>query len=87
MTSSPPSASSVKGLTMPGSIDPAKLEPFPPVLKCATVLGIGKNQAYRMAKDGTFPIPVHKINNRLKCSKYDLCRYLGVPGYRDGDAA
>jgi len=65
------------------NIDPLALEPFPLALTCARVLGIGRNQAYRMIGDGTFPITVHKINSRFKCSKYDLLRYLGVPGYRD----
>jgi hypothetical protein len=64
-------------------IDPLKLKPFPSLLTAAGVLGIGRNQAYRMAREGKFPVPVHDVNGRYKVSKYDLLRYLRVPGYFD----
>jgi hypothetical protein len=63
--------------------DPLKLEPLGPVLTASQVLKIGRNQTYRMVRDGTYPVPVHVINGRFKVSKYDVLRYLGVPGYRD----
>lgn len=63
--------------------DPEKLEPLGPVLTASQVMGIGRNQTYRMIKDGTYPVPVHMINGRFKVSKYDVLRYLGVPGHRD----
>ncbi len=67
--------------------DPLKLEPLGPVLTASQVLKIGRNQTYRMVRDGTYPVPVHVINGRFKVSKYDVLRYLGVPGYRDDTPA
>ena len=56
--------------------------PVSPDLKTAArALGIGKNQAYRMVRDGTFPIPVQENNGRFKVSKFDVLAYLHVPGY------
>ena len=68
-------------------IDPLKLEPFPALLTAAGVLGIGRNQAYRLAREGKFPVPVHDVNGRYKVSKYDLLRYLRVPGYFEHEQA
>ena len=62
--------------------DPEKLPPTFPVLTASRVIGIGRNQTYRMVKDGSYPVPVREINGRYRVSKYDVLRYLGVPGYR-----
>ena len=46
----------------------------------ARAIGIGKNQAYRQVKDGTFPVRVlPSADGRYRVSKYDLLAYLGTP--------
>ena len=51
------------------------------LLTAARALGIGRNQAYRMARDGTFPVLVREANGRYAVSKFDILRQLRVPGY------
>jgi len=68
-------------------IDPEKLPPTFPVLVASQAIGIGRNQTYRMIKDGTYPIPVLENNGRHRVSKYDLLRYLGAPGYYEPEQA
>ena len=44
----------------------------------ARALGIGKNQAYRLLRDGQFPVRVITVCGRHKVSRFDLLRYLGA---------
>jgi hypothetical protein len=53
----------------------------------ARALAIGRNQSYRMVRDGTFPVPVRENNGRLTVSKYDVLAYLHVPGYYEPERA
>lgn len=62
-------------------VDPQKLPPMIPLLTASRAISIGKNQTYRMLKNGTYPLPVRENNGRFTVSKYDLLRYLHAPGY------
>jgi hypothetical protein len=44
----------------------------------AKALAIGKNKAYDMVADGTFPIPVHRYRREFRCHRPDLFRHLGL---------
>lgn len=68
-------------------IDLLTLPPTFSVLVASKVIGIGRNQTYRMIKDGSYPIPVLENNGRHRASKYDLLRYLRVPGYFEPEQA
>ena len=68
-------------------VDPEKLPPTFPVLVASKVISIGKNQTYRMLKDGTYPLPVKENNGRFTVSRYDLLRYLHAPGYHEPEQA
>ena len=61
--------------------DPENLPPMIPMLTASKMISIGKNQSYRMIRDGTYPLPVRENNGRLTVSKYDVLRYLHAPGY------
>jgi hypothetical protein len=62
--------------------------PVSPSLKqAAMAVGMGRNQAYRAAKDGTFPVPVRGDSGTLRVSKFDLLAYLRVPGYYEPEPA
>lgn len=68
----------------------SELENLPAVISVITasrILGIGKNQAYAMIKQGVYPVRVLNINGRYKVSKFDLLAYLGAPGYERPDLA
>lgn len=41
-------------------------------------LGVGRNKAYEMARNGTFPVRVLKIGERYRVPVADLERYLGI---------
>lgn len=58
--------------------DPEELPPTFPVMTASAVIGIGRNQTYRMIKDGTYPVRILPINGRYKVSRYDLLAYLGA---------
>ncbi len=68
-------------------IDPLTLPPTFSVLTASQVLGIGKNQTYRLIEDGSYPLPVLGAKGRYKVSKWDLLRYLRVPGYFEPEQA
>jgi hypothetical protein len=51
------------------------------VIRASKILGIGKNQAYELIKQGRYPIRVLNISGRYRVSKFDLLAFLGVPGY------
>jgi hypothetical protein len=67
--------------------DPEKLPPMVPLMTARLWVDVGRNQAYQMVRDGTFPVLVREINGRYKVSKWDLLAYLGVPGYREDATA
>lgn len=41
-------------------------------------IGVGKNKAYEMARNGTFPVRVLKLGARYRVPVADLDRYLGL---------
>ena len=43
-------------------------------------LTVGRNQGYRLQKQGRFPVRVINICGRLKVTKHDLLAYLGGDG-------
>jgi excisionase family DNA binding protein len=45
----------------------------------AKALNIGKNKAYEMVAEGTFPIPVHRYGREYRAHRPDLFRHLGLP--------
>jgi hypothetical protein len=51
------------------------------IIAASKILGIGKNQAYAMVKQGLYPVRVLNISGRFKISKFDLLAYLDAPGY------
>jgi hypothetical protein len=58
----------------------------PSLRQAAEAVGMGRNQAYRAAKAGKFPVPVRADTGTLRVSKFDLLAYLRVPGYYDPPA-
>jgi hypothetical protein len=52
------------------------------LMTAARAWGIGKNQAYAMARAGTFPVRVRQIGGRYKVSKFDLLTALNAPAAR-----
>ncbi len=41
-------------------------------------LGMGRNKAYRLHRDGQFPIAVREIGDQEKCTRADILAYLGI---------
>jgi hypothetical protein len=58
----------------------------PRLMDAARAFGMGRNQAYRAARDGTFPIPVREENGRFRVSKFDVLAHLHMPGYGEPQA-
>lgn len=48
------------------------------VPEAGDVLGLGRNKAYELARQGEFPVRVLKIGSRYRVSRADLERYLGI---------
>ncbi|MFI1563909.1 helix-turn-helix domain-containing protein [Streptomyces sp. NPDC020490] len=40
--------------------------------------GVGRTVAYRMVRDGEFPVPVIRVGNKYRVSAAELWRVLGV---------
>ena len=40
--------------------------------------GVGRTVAYRMVRDGQFPVPVLRVGNKYRVSTAELWRMLGV---------
>lgn len=40
--------------------------------------GVGRTVAYRMVRDGEFPVPVLRVGNKYRVSTAELWRMLGV---------
>ncbi|MEX5634995.1 helix-turn-helix domain-containing protein [Parafrankia sp. FMc2] len=51
---------------------------LPLVPNVAGILGVGENEAYRRAKDGTLPVPAWKIGNRWMVPTARLRELLGL---------
>jgi hypothetical protein len=51
----------------------------------ASVLGIGRTTAYRLAKEKSFPVPVLKVGHRYVVAVANLLKALGAT--TDADAA
>ncbi len=63
---------------------PAELDALPVVFSLETAaraLGVGRNQAYDLARRGQFPVRVRVICGRYRVTRYDLMAWLGAPGY------
>lgn len=59
----------------------AELLALPPAIDIRTAarqINIGEAKGYRMAKDGTFPIPVLRIGGRWRVVTEDLLKLLGI---------
>jgi predicted site-specific integrase-resolvase len=48
------------------------------IVTAGSVLGIGRTTAYRLARSGTFPVPVLKIGNRYLVPITHLLRAVGI---------
>ncbi len=44
----------------------------------AAAFGMGRTQAYELAKCGEFPTPVLRLGNRYRVTRADLLRALGI---------
>ena len=63
-----------------------ELEGLPVVFSFETAcraISVGRNQGYRLLKQGQFPVRVTTVCGRHKVSKYDLLTYLGAYGAAD----
>ncbi len=68
---------------------PAELESLPVTFgleTAARAIGLGRNQAYALAKAGEFPVRVRRINGRYRVTRFDLLAWLGAPGYAEPPA-
>lgn len=43
----------------------------------ARAFGMGRTQAYELARKGEFPVPVLRLGNRYRVTRADLLRALG----------
>ncbi len=48
------------------------------VVTAGAVLGIGRTTAYRLARTGTFPVPVLQVGNRYLVAVAHLLKALGA---------
>lgn len=55
---------------------PVSVELWP---TAARAFGMGRTQAYELAKRGEFPTPVLRLGNRYRVNRADLLRALGIP--------
>jgi len=44
----------------------------------ARAFGIGRDQAYRLAREGTFPVPVLRLGRYLRVSRAAVMATLGI---------
>ncbi|GAA3829016.1 hypothetical protein GCM10022380_54450 [Amycolatopsis tucumanensis] len=56
-------------LAMPPTID---------VPTAGAVLGMNRDKAYKLVRDGEFPLPILRVGKRLRVSTDALLKYLGV---------
>lgn len=58
------------------------------LVTAARAFGIGRSQAYELARQGTFPVQVLRVGRKLRVTRADLLRSLGeYPDATAGDAA
>jgi excisionase family DNA binding protein len=48
------------------------------VPEAAAMLGIGERTAYNLIDNGTFPVPVRMVGNRMRISRAELAAFCGV---------
>lgn len=57
------------------------LRDLPPTLglqKAGELLGFSRQHTYDLAREGEFPVPVHRVRGRYRVPTAPLLRYLGV---------
>lgn len=57
--------------------DPRTLPAIVTLQDASRILRIGKNRAYGMVRDGSYPVPVTEDAGRFRVRKTDLLAYLG----------
>lgn len=48
------------------------------VVTAGSILGIGRNKAYQLAREGRFPVPVNKLGSRHSVAVAHLLQALGL---------
>lgn len=64
--------------TPPFPNSPSELPPVVDVVTAAAWLGVGRTTAYRLAANGTFPVPVLRIGTSLRVPTAPLLRLLDL---------
>ncbi|WP_157436479.1 helix-turn-helix transcriptional regulator [Actinospica robiniae] len=64
--------------TPPSPNSPSELPPVVNVVTAAAWLGVGRTTAYRLAANGTFPVPVLRIGTSLRVPTAPLLRLLDI---------
>ena len=67
------------------SPDPRTLPPMLDLMTAASLLGIGRTTAYRLARNGTFPVPVQRIGASYKIPTAPLLDLLGIQRHATAD--
>lgn len=49
------------------------------LITAGQILGISRNLAYRQARTGSFPIPIHRVGRTYRVRISDLLAYLHIP--------
>lgn len=48
------------------------------VLTAGRAFGLGRDQSYRMARDGSFPVPILRMGRSLRVSSAAVMRFLDI---------
>ena len=48
------------------------------LMDSATLLGISRNEAYKLAKAGTYPVPTYQVGMRRRVARNDVLTLLAV---------
>jgi predicted DNA-binding transcriptional regulator AlpA len=67
MTAKTPTPAEI--LTWPVTVD---------ILTAASAWGLGRDQASRMARDNTFPVPVLRLGRYLRVTRSSILEALGI---------
>jgi len=51
-----------------------------------TAFGIGRDQAYRLANDGSFPVPVLRLGRYMRVTRASVLKALGIEDVAPGPA-
>lgn len=65
--------------TLPPPVDLNSLPPMLDLLAAARLLGIGRTTAYKLVREGTFPVPVLRIGSGFKVPSAPLRALLTNP--------